>query len=83
MSTQLGQTLRANTRSPVVLTTSVASAAALVVIVNTPGVSQFFGCTLLGPVGWGMVAASSAAATAAAALAPRFLPASEAASAAG
>ena len=78
VATQLGQTLLANTRSPVVIITSVASAGALVLIVNTPGVSQFFGCTPLGPAAWGMVAASSAAATAVAALAPRFLPAQEA-----
>jgi cation-transporting ATPase I len=75
ITTQLGQTLLANNRSPVVIVTCAASAAALVVIVSTPGVSQFFGCTPLGPFGWGVVAASSAAATAAAALAPRLIPA--------
>jgi cation-transporting ATPase I len=75
IATQLGQTLLANTRSPVVIVTCGASAAALVLIVNTPGVSQFFGCTPLGPVGWGIVAASSAAGTATAVLAPRLIPA--------
>ncbi|MBO0774813.1 MAG: cation-translocating P-type ATPase, partial [Actinobacteria bacterium] len=78
VATQLGQTLLANTRSPVVVTTSVASAVALVLIVNTPGVSQFFGCTPLGPAAWAIVAGSSGMATAAAALAPRFLPAASA-----
>jgi cation-transporting P-type ATPase I len=73
VSTQLGQTLLANSRSPVVIVTCAASAAALVLIVNTPGVSHFFGCTPLGPVAWGIVAGSSAAATAASALAPRLL----------
>jgi cation-transporting ATPase I len=75
IATQLGQTLLANARSPVVIVTCGASAAALVLIVNTPGVSQFFGCTPLGPVGWGIVAASSAAGTATAVLAPRLIPA--------
>ncbi|MHB1594464.1 MAG: HAD-IC family P-type ATPase [Streptosporangiaceae bacterium] len=74
VATQLGQTVVASSRSPVVLTTSAASAAALVVIVSTPGISQFFGCTPLGPAAWGIVAASSAAGTVAAALAPRVLP---------
>jgi cation-transporting P-type ATPase I len=75
--TQLNQTLLANARSPVVIVTCAASAGALVLIVNTPGVSQFFGCTPLGPVGWGMVAGSSALATAAGAVAPRFIPHSD------
>jgi cation-transporting ATPase I len=74
IATQLGQTLLANTRSPVVIATSAASVGALVLVVNTPGVSQFFGCTPLGPVAWGMVAASSVTATAASAVVPRFLP---------
>ena len=74
VATQLGQTLAANARSPVVITTCAASAAALVVIVNTPGVSQFFGCTPLGPLAWGFVAGSSVAGTAAGIFAPRLLP---------
>lgn len=78
VTTQLGQTLLAS-RSPVVLVTSAASAAALVLVVNTPGISQFFGCTPLGPVGWVIVTASSAAATAAA-MAARLLPPRAAAS---
>lgn len=42
---------------------SLASAAVLAAVVQTPGVSQFFGCTPLGPVGWGIAAASSVATT--------------------
>jgi cation-transporting P-type ATPase I len=61
IATQLGQTLLSNARSPVVFVTSVASAGALVVA-NTPGVSQFFGCTPLGPAAWGVVLASAATA---------------------
>jgi cation-transporting ATPase I len=41
----------------------VASAATLAAIVETPGVSQFFGCTPLGPVAWTIVAGSAAGAT--------------------
>jgi cation-transporting ATPase I len=72
--TQLGQTLLTSGRSPLVVATSAASAGALVAIVETPGVSQFFGCTPLGPVAWTMVAGSAAGATAAAAVAPRLIP---------
>ena len=72
--TQLGQTLLTNWRSPVVIATSGLSAAALVGIVETPGVSQFFGCTPLGPVAWTMAAGSAAGATLAAGVAPRLVP---------
>jgi cation-transporting P-type ATPase I len=75
IATQLGQTLLANSRSPVVIVTSAASVGALVLVVNTPGVSQFFGCTPLGPAAWGIVAASSATGTAASIVVPRLLPA--------
>jgi cation-transporting P-type ATPase I len=64
VTTQLAQTVAAGGRSPAVLVTSVASAAALAAVINTPGVSQFFGCTPLGPAAWGIVAASSVAAAA-------------------
>jgi cation-transporting P-type ATPase I len=75
VATQLGQTLLMGRRSPLVLITCVASAAVLAGIVETPGISHFFGCTPLGPVAWGIVAASSAAGTAAAVIAPRVFPA--------
>jgi cation-transporting ATPase I len=52
VGTQLGQTVTAGWRSPLVLGASVVSAAALGAVVQTPGVSQFFGCRPLGPVGW-------------------------------
>ncbi|MFI0743192.1 HAD-IC family P-type ATPase [Streptomyces sp. NPDC021100] len=71
--TQLGQTLTTDWRSPLVLTTAGLSALALVGVVQTPGVSHFFGCSPLGPVAWGTVLGTSAAATLAAALAPRVL----------
>jgi cation-transporting ATPase I len=74
VSTQLAQTVVTGGHSPAVIATSAASAAALVLVVNTPGVSQFFGCTPLGPAGWGIVGASAAAATAAGLAVPRLLP---------
>jgi cation-transporting ATPase I len=75
VGTQLAQTVVTGGRSPALIVTCAASAAALVLVVNTPGVSQFFGCTPLGPAGWGIVGASAAAATAASLAAPRLLPA--------
>jgi cation-transporting ATPase I len=68
--TELGQTLVTGWRSPLVVVTCAVSAAVLVAVVEMPGVSQFFGCTPLGPVAWGIVAASSAAATAGSAAVP-------------
>ncbi|MCM2580045.1 cation-translocating P-type ATPase, partial [Streptomyces meridianus] len=73
VSTQLGQTLITDWHSPLVLLTSAVSVAALAGIVQTPGVSQFFGCTPLGPVAWAIVAVCSTGATLGAALAPRLL----------
>ncbi|MFI0369060.1 HAD-IC family P-type ATPase [Actinomadura sp. 1N219] len=71
---QLGQTLIARWRSPLVLATCAVSAGALFAVVETPGVSQFFGCTPLGPGAWTIVTTAAAAATLGAAVAPRFLP---------
>jgi len=45
---QLGQTAAVGGSSPLVLVSTVASAAALAANVQTPVVSQFFGCTPLG-----------------------------------
>jgi cation-transporting ATPase I len=43
-----------------VVGTAVGSALALAAIVQTPGVSQFFGCTPLGPLAWTGVGAGVA-----------------------
>jgi cation-transporting ATPase I len=51
---QLGQTLLAGWRSPLVVAASLGSAIALAGVIQTPGVSHFFGCRPLGPVGWGI-----------------------------
>ncbi|MEV0153396.1 cation-translocating P-type ATPase [Micromonospora sp. NPDC050686] len=63
IGTQLGQTVLAGGTSPTVLASTAASVGVLVGVVQTPGVSQFFGCTPLGPVGWGIAAGSALGAT--------------------
>jgi cation-transporting ATPase I len=63
---QLGQTLLAGWHSPLVIAASLASAAVLAAVIQTPGVSQFFGCQPIGPVGWtiGFTVAAAASLTA-------------------
>ncbi|MGH3633592.1 MAG: cation-translocating P-type ATPase, partial [Mycobacterium sp.] len=73
VATQLAQTLLTRRHSPLVLATSLGSAAVLVGIVQTPGVSQFFGCTPLGPVAWTGVIGATTGATAVSVLAPNWL----------
>jgi magnesium-transporting ATPase (P-type) len=68
---QLGQTLVAGNGTPAVLWTCIGSAALLGGIVQTPGVSQFFGCVPLGPVGWGTAVGASAMSTALSIVLPR------------
>jgi cation-transporting ATPase I len=70
VGTQLAQTLAARRHSPLVLATTAGSAAVLVGIVQTPGISHFFGCTPLGPLAWTGVLASTGLATAASSLLP-------------
>ncbi len=72
--TQLGQTAVTGRARPSVLFTSIGSAALLAAVVQTPGVSQMFGCTPLGPVGWGLALGTSAAATAGSVVVPGLLP---------
>ncbi|OBG67504.1 MULTISPECIES: cation-translocating P-type ATPase [unclassified Mycobacterium] len=73
VSTQLAQTLLTRRHSPLVLGTALGSAGVLVAIVQTPGVSQFFGCTPLGPVAWSGVIGATAGATVISVLAPNWL----------
>jgi cation-transporting ATPase I len=74
VGTQLGQTVVAGGhRSPLVIGASAVSAGALFAVVQTPGVSQFFGCTPLGPIAWGQAAGSAVAATAASVVGPRLV----------
>ncbi|MFY1587699.1 HAD-IC family P-type ATPase [Micromonospora sp. WMMD734] len=63
VGTQLGQTVLAGGTSPTVLASTAASVGVLAAVVQTPGVSQFFGCTPLGPVGWTIAAGSALGAT--------------------
>jgi len=63
VGSQLGQTLTSGGTSRSVLWTSVGSLLALGAIVQTPGLSHVFGCTPLGPIGWGTALVSSAGAT--------------------
>jgi cation-transporting ATPase I len=70
ITTQLGQTAWTGRRSPLVLATTAGSLAVLVAVVQTPGLSRFFGCTPLDPLAWGVVLASAAAGTAGAELVP-------------
>jgi cation-transporting ATPase I len=78
VGTQLGQTLVTGRHSPLVVATAAVSALVLFAVVETPGVSQFFGCTPLGPAAWGIVLGSSLGATAVGVVVPslveRFAP---------
>ena len=65
VGTQLGQTLLSGRFSQPVVATSLASALAMAVIVQTPGVSHAFGCRPLGPFSWITALGASATATAA------------------
>ncbi len=64
VGTQLAQTLADRRTSPLVRATVLGSAAALVLVVETPGLSQLFGCTPLGPVAWAGVGVAIAVAVA-------------------
>ena len=70
VGTQLGQTLAAGGRSPVVVGSVLVSTATLAAIVQIPGVSHFFGCRPLGPLGWATALASATAATGASVVVP-------------
>jgi len=70
VGTQLGQTAVIGGTSPVVLTSTLVSAGMLAGIVQTPGLSHFFGCTPMGPVGWGIAVGSAVVATGSSVVAP-------------
>ncbi|WP_283261501.1 cation-translocating P-type ATPase [Rhodococcus sp. IEGM 1379] len=72
VGTQLGQTL-IESRSPLVVVTAVGSVAVLGALVSTPVVSQFLGCTPLGPLAWFQAVGCASAATALAAVMPRVV----------
>jgi cation-transporting ATPase I len=69
---QLAQTL-VDSRAPLVVLTSVGSLGVLVVVVSTPGLSQVFGCTPVGPFAWGQGLLGAAAASSLSVVAPELL----------
>ncbi len=73
VATQLGQTMVVGGRSPLVIGSSLVSLAALMAVVQTPGVSQFFGSRPLGPRGWTISLGAATAGTVAGAVVPRTL----------
>jgi cation-transporting P-type ATPase I len=73
VGTQLGQTLVTGGMDRRVLAAGLGSAAALAAVIQTPGVSGFFGCTPLGPVGWSIAAGATTTATALNAVLSRLL----------
>jgi cation-transporting ATPase I len=68
VSAQLGQTIAVRGRTPLVAGAVLGSGALLAIIVQVPGVSQFFGCRPLLPHQWGIALGSAGAATIAALL---------------
>lgn len=72
VSAQLGQTLL-DSHAPLVVLTAGGSLAVMGTLISIPGVSQFLGCTPLGPVGWAQALGSAGAAVGAAAVLPRLL----------
>ncbi|MEU6217840.1 cation-translocating P-type ATPase [Streptomyces sp. NPDC047022] len=62
VGTQLAQTLISGGADRQVLAATIGSAALLTGIIQTPGVSQFFGSTPLGPLAWGTALAAIATA---------------------
>jgi cation-transporting ATPase I len=72
VGTQLVQTLLDRRDSRLVQITCLGSAAALLAVVQTPLLSQAFGCTPLGPVAWAGVMAAIALALAGQRVLPRL-----------
>ena len=63
VGSQLGQTIVSGGRDPLVLAAGGGSLLLLAGMVQTPGVSQFFGCTPLDPAAWAIACGSAVAAT--------------------
>jgi cation-transporting ATPase I len=63
VGTQLGQTMTSGEFSRPAVITSIASAGALSLLIQTPGISHFFGCRPLGPIAWTTAIGASVAGT--------------------
>lgn len=74
VGTQLAQTIFAGNGSKGVLAAGLSSFAGLGGIVQTPGVSQFFGCTPVGPLGWSIAMGTTLTSSVVSALTPKFFP---------
>ncbi|GAB3270717.1 cation-translocating P-type ATPase [Sinomonas notoginsengisoli] len=61
VATQLGQTITVGGPSRGVVVSGAISLAALAAVIQTPGLSAFFGSVPLGPLGWGIAAGASLA----------------------
>ncbi|MDY6869619.1 MAG: cation-translocating P-type ATPase [Actinomycetota bacterium] len=72
VSAQLAQTL-IDSHGPLVVATSVGSFAVLSAVISTPGLSQLFGCTPVGPLAWGQALLATAIAAGLSAVAPNLL----------
>ncbi|HYZ69641.1 MAG TPA: cation-translocating P-type ATPase [Mycobacterium sp.] len=72
VGTQMLQTLT-DSHGPLVVATTAGSFAVMFVVVSTPGLSQLFGCTPVGPIGWGQGLFAATAASTLAATAPGVL----------
>ncbi|WP_101783609.1 cation-translocating P-type ATPase [Nonomuraea indica] len=70
VGTQLAQTLLVGGRSRPVVLSSLGSAAVLAAVVQVPGLSHFFGCVPLDPLGWGIALSAVAVAVAAEQIVP-------------
>jgi cation-transporting ATPase I len=73
IASQLGQTAWSGRRSPLVLATAAGSLVVLFAVVQTPGMSQFFGCTPLDPLSWLIVLGWAAAGTVSAEVGPALV----------
>ncbi|MGW4487454.1 HAD-IC family P-type ATPase [Amycolatopsis sp. NPDC004368] len=73
VAAQLGQTIAVRGRTPLVIAAGAGSLLALAAIVQTPGVSGFFGCRPLLPHQWALALSAAAAATITQAIAQRVL----------
>jgi cation-transporting P-type ATPase I len=78
VGTQLGQTILTSRRDPVVLLAGVGSAMVLLGIVQTPGLSQIFGCTPLDPLALSIASTTATGASIAGQIVPALFDASRA-----